>query len=89
MPKDIWSFRITATHKFSEEQCPTSRLYHLELIGTGTPHVESIISYTARLASAHCLTVGNLVSKEIVLERQTLDDPGARIYTFPSIDWNF
>ena len=33
-----------------------SRLYHLEPIGIGTPYVESLTSYIARLAEAHCLT---------------------------------
>jgi TniQ len=32
---------------------PRSRLYSLEPVGIGTPYVESMISYTARLADAH------------------------------------
>ncbi len=35
---------------------PRSRLYHLEPIGIGTPYVESLTSYIARLAEAHSLT---------------------------------
>ena len=35
---------------------PRSRFYHLEPIGIGTPYVESLTSYIARLAEAHCLT---------------------------------
>jgi hypothetical protein len=56
---------LPALH-FPRKECVISRLYHLELVGVRTSHVESIMSYTGRLASAHCLSVGNLVSKEIV-----------------------
>ncbi|MHB1758145.1 MAG: TniQ family protein [Leptospirillum sp.] len=38
-----------------------STLYHLEPIGIGTPLVESLTSYLARLASAHCLPVQPLL----------------------------
>lgn len=48
------------------EQYSYSRLYNLKPIGVGTTYVESITSYTGRLAQAHCVSVGNLVSKEIV-----------------------
>lgn len=42
-----------------------SRLYHLEPIGVGTPYVESLTSYIARLAEAHCLTPRLLLESEI------------------------
>ncbi len=44
---------------------PRSRLYHLEPIGVGTPYVESLSSYIARLAEAHCLTPKLLLEREI------------------------
>lgn len=44
---------------------PRSRLYHLEPIGIGTPYVESLTSYIARLAEAHCLTPKLLLEREI------------------------
>ena len=42
---------------------PRSRLYYLEPIGIGTPYIESLTSYVARLAKAHCL------SPKLLLER--------------------
>jgi len=44
---------------------PRSRLYYLEPIGVGTPYVESLTSYVARLAEAHCVTTRMLVWYEI------------------------
>lgn len=44
---------------------PASRLYHLKPIGIGTPFIESLSSFTARLAQAHCVTAGVLVRSEI------------------------
>lgn len=44
---------------------PRSRLYPLEPIGVGTPMVESLTGYAARLAEAHCVSTGTLYSKEI------------------------
>jgi hypothetical protein len=44
---------------------PRSRLYPLEPIGFGTPLVESLTGYVARLAEAHCVSTGTLYSKEI------------------------
>jgi|ERR1700730_10047659 hypothetical protein len=41
-----------------------SRLYSLRPIGIGIPEVESLTGYIARLAKAHCVTVGTLLSKE-------------------------
>jgi hypothetical protein len=42
---------------------PASRLYHLEPLGLGTPFVESLTSFTVRLASAHCVTTGVLTAE--------------------------
>jgi len=42
-----------------------SRLYALPLCGVGTAQVESITSYTARLAQAHGLTIRQLINGEI------------------------
>ena len=42
-----------------------SRLYSLEPIGIGTPLVESISGYVARLAEAHCVTPKRLIMGEI------------------------
>jgi hypothetical protein len=39
---------------------PCSRLYPLEPIGVGTPLVESLTGYIARLAEAHCVSTGVL-----------------------------
>jgi hypothetical protein len=44
---------------------PRSRLYNLEPIGVGTPYVESLTGYVARLAEAHALPPGFLVLTEI------------------------
>ena len=44
---------------------PRSRLYALEPIGVGTPFVESLTGYIARLAEAHCVSTGVLYRKEI------------------------
>jgi transcriptional regulator with XRE-family HTH domain len=43
-----------------------SRLFNLEPIGIGTPYIESLSSYIARLASNHYLRVGDLL-KHIIL----------------------
>jgi transcriptional regulator with XRE-family HTH domain len=42
-----------------------SHLYHLRPIGIGTPFVESLTSYVSRLAEAHCVTLGDLMTYEI------------------------
>ena len=44
---------------------PRSHLFHLEPIGIGTPYVESLTSYIARLAEAHSVSVGTLIALEI------------------------
>lgn len=43
-----------------------SRLFHLEPIGIGTLFVESLSGYIVRLANYHCVTVRQLIIKEIV-----------------------
>ncbi len=43
-----------------------SRLYHLEPIGIGTPYVESLTGYIARLAETHCVTPKDLIMQEII-----------------------
>ena len=42
-----------------------SRLYHLPPVGIGTPLVESLTSYIARLAESHSVLPSVLISKEI------------------------
>ena len=44
---------------------PRSRLYPLEPVGIGTPFVESLSGYIARLADAHAISVGDLVGREL------------------------
>lgn len=44
---------------------PRSRLYHLPPIGIGTPRVENLTSYVSRLAQAHSVTTGTLVTRDI------------------------
>lgn len=44
---------------------PHSRLYSLEPVGVGTPLLESLVSYTCRLAKAHCWTVSTLIAYEL------------------------
>jgi hypothetical protein len=41
-----------------------SRLYSLTPVGIGTPQVESLSGYIARLAEAHVLSVGDMVGRE-------------------------
>jgi AraC-like DNA-binding protein len=45
---------------------PRSRFYRLEPIGIGTPYVESLTSYIARLAAEHCVMPKYLVMEEIL-----------------------
>jgi hypothetical protein len=42
-----------------------SRLFHLEPFGVGTPKVESLTSYVARLSEAHSVTSRMLLRREI------------------------
>ncbi|MEO2077827.1 MAG: TniQ family protein [Bacillus sp. (in: firmicutes)] len=37
-------------------------MYNIDPIGLGTPYVESLTSYITRLADAHCVLTGNLIS---------------------------
>ena len=43
-----------------------SRLYHLAPIGVGTPYVESLTGYVARLAEAHNVWPLHLVPREML-----------------------
>jgi len=45
---------------------PPGTLYALQPVGVGTPQVESLTSYIARLAFAHCVFPGVLMRKVIV-----------------------
>lgn len=47
---------------------PRSQLYSLEPIGIGTPSVESLTSYLCRLAQAHRISLGALVSRVLALK---------------------
>jgi len=45
--------------------CPLrSHLYSLEPCGIGTPQVESLTGYIARMAEAHCVLTATLISQE-------------------------
>src|SRR5260370_32288739 len=57
---------------------PATRLYSLSPIGIGTPMVESLTGYIARLAEAHCVSSGLLYWKEI----EALAGKG-NIFSFP------
>lgn len=56
---------------------PRSRLYHLTPVGLGTPYVESLTGYVARLAEAHNVRTRALVVHELLplLGRQYLSKP--------------
>lgn len=60
----------TADTELWDLQKPTvssrSRLFHLEPIGIGTLFVESLSGYIVRLANYHCVTVRQLIIREIV-----------------------
>ena len=58
---------------------PRSRLYRLEPIGIGTPYVESLTSYVARLALAHCVTPKALIMK-VILPLQGKVDASRNFY---------
>ena len=67
---------------------PRSHLFHLEPIGIGTPYVESLTSYIARLADAHSVSVGTLIALEIkknYLKKESYDSSNCpninRIYS--------
>lgn len=50
---------------------PRSRLFHLVPFGVGTPRVESLTSYISRLAKAHSVTTGTLVTRDIAYTLRT------------------
>ncbi|MEP0802781.1 TniQ family protein [Funiculus sociatus] len=57
-PEELWSIE--------KPQLPKrSRLYHLPPVGIGTPFIESLTSYIARLAESHSVLPSVLISKEI------------------------
>jgi len=45
---------------------PRSVLYHLLPVGVGTPGVESLTGYMARLAAAHAVSVATLCARELL-----------------------
>lgn len=67
---------------------PRSRLYHIEPIGLGTPQTESFTSYLARLAYAHCLTVGSLFRRELISQSNVpeLINRANRHHVYPNVD---
>lgn len=62
---------------------PRSSLFHLEPIGIGTPYVESLTSYVARLAEAHSVAVGTLIAAEIKKQFSKAED--IKPYYYPNI----
>src|SRR5260370_14361919 len=54
---------------------PRTRLIPLEPLGVGTAYIESLTSYTCRLAQVHSITVGKLFNHEIgpMIEKLYLD----------------
>jgi transcriptional regulator with XRE-family HTH domain len=61
-----------------------SRLYALEPQGVGTPYVESLTSYIARLSDAHSISVRNLLQCELLpcLERSRIANPSNSVDYF-------
>lgn len=53
-----------------------SYLYHLRPIGVGTAHVESLTGYIARIAEAHCVPTGVLLTRELF---PRLEDHSAKL----------
>lgn len=47
------------------DRTAAERLYAVQPIGIGTPFVESLSGYLARLADAHAVSIGNLVLREL------------------------
>ncbi len=58
-----------ATYESWDLRCPStpthSYFYHLNPIGVGTPYVESLTGYIARLAREHCVRPRALISREV------------------------
>ncbi len=66
---------------------PRSRLYRLEPIGIGTPYVESLTGYIARLAETHCVTPKDLIMREII-PAQSQNGPILNYYYRLTKFWN-
>src|ERR1043165_2225570 len=60
---------------------PRSRLYHLEPVGVRTGFIESLTSYSARLAAAHNVTHASLFGHEIspLIDRKHLRNSESRL----------
>lgn len=63
---------------------PGSRLYQLDPIGVGSPLLESLTSYVARLSGEHRVSPSTLVRKQILpsLNRPLLTRDGSPVSTF-------
>lgn len=59
-----------------------SRLYNLPPHGLGTTRTESLTGYVARLAKAHCVSVGSLLNRGVHGHLHE-DDPGSRVILSP------
>jgi len=55
---ELWDLELPACNS-------PSRLFHFEPIGVGSPYVESLTSYVARLAKAHSVPAGTLLAIEV------------------------
>jgi AraC-like DNA-binding protein/DNA-binding XRE family transcriptional regulator len=69
-PCETWDLNLTTRPKHS-------RLYALEPLGVSTPNIESLTSYTTRLADAHSVSLRTLVIQELLplLQRDYLSNP--------------
>jgi hypothetical protein len=56
----------------------SSRLFHLQPIGVGTPFVESLTGYIKRLAEAHSVSLGTLIKKEIIQGSRAINYIGVK-----------
>ena len=59
-PKETYGVWETQVFELPER----SRLYSLSPVGIGTPQVESLSGYIARLAEAHVLSIGDMVGRD-------------------------
>ncbi|NCT38557.1 hypothetical protein GTW56_21460 [Bacillus sp. EB93] len=48
-----------------------SYLYNIEPLGKGSPYIESLSSYIARMSSLHCVYTGTLITKIVIPAIQT------------------
>ncbi|MCM3358646.1 TniQ family protein [Psychrobacillus sp. MER TA 171] len=62
MDKSIRSLKVD-TREIKEVSCSRTILYNLEPEGIGTPYMESLTSYIARLAAAHSVSIAILLKK--------------------------